>query len=310
MKRSVKILLAVLALVLVAGGVGLGFALGRGNGSNIAQEEALNIALDQAGLSKSDVDDIDIELERRRGGNARYEVDFEYLGTDYDCFIDAATGQVLAFSGPAANTAGGFQSFGQPQASAEAPAEQPNQAPVQTHHPDEHHDAAAPTDAPAADQTAPEGSISREEALKIALADVGLEESQVYDLSIEQDRKKGTAVYEVDFDTEDTAFDYTIDAATGAITRMDSSPKQLLGQDAAAAAQQSEELIGRESALAAALADAGLAENDVYDIGIELDRRLRSVCYEVDFETASTEYEYDIDAVTGEVLNSRSEPNR
>ena len=85
MKRSVKILLAVLALVLVAGGVGLGFALGRGNGSNIAQEEALNIALDQAGLSKSDVDDIDIELERRRGGNARYEVDFEYLGTDYDC---------------------------------------------------------------------------------------------------------------------------------------------------------------------------------------------------------------------------------
>ncbi len=307
MKRSVKILLAVLALVLVAGGVGLGFALGRGNGSNIAREEALNIALDQAGLSKSDVNDIDIELERRRGGNARYEVDFEYLGTDYDCFIDAATGQVLAFSGPAANTAGGFQSFGQPQS--QAPANAPAEAPVNAPAPAQ---APAAPDTPAAPETstAPEGSISREEALKIALADVGLEESQVYDLSIEQDRKKGTAVYEVDFDTEDTEFDYTIDAATGAITRMDSSPKQLLGQDAAAAAQQSEELIGRESALAAALADAGLAENDVYDIGIELDRRLRSVCYEVDFETASTEYEYDIDAVTGEVLNSRTEPNR
>lgn len=299
MKRSVKILLAVLVLVLVAGGVGLGFVLGRGNGSNIAREEALNIALAQAGLSKSDVDDIDIELERRRGGNARYEVDFEYLGTDYDCFIDAATGQVLAFSGPAANAAGGFQSFGQPQsqAPAEAPAPAPAEAP------------AAPETAPASDApAAPEGSISREEAVKIALADVGLEESQVYDLSIELDRKKGTAVYEVDFDTEDTEFDYTIDAATGAITRMDSSPKHQLGDPAAVA--QPEDVIGREAALAAALSDAGLAESDVYDIGIELDRRLRSVCYEVDFETASTEYEYDIDAVTGEVLNSRTEPNR
>lgn len=295
MKRSVKILLVVLVLVLVAGGVGLGFALGRGNGSNIAQEEALNIALAQAGLSKSDVDDIDIELERRRGGNPRYEVDFEYLGTDYDCFIDAVTGQVLAFSGPAANAAGSFQSFGQPQS--QAPAEAPANAP-------------APAEAPAAPDApaAPEGAISREDALKIALADVGLEESQVYSIDIEQDQKKGTAVYEVDFETEDTDFDYTIDAATGAITRMDSSPKQHLG-DAAANAQPSGELIGREAALAAALKDAGLAESDVYDIGIELDRRLRSVCYEVDFETASTEYEYDIDAATGEILNSRTEPN-
>ena len=95
MKKSVKILLVVLAVVLVAGGVLLGFLLGRGNGNTISREEALTIALDQAGVSKSDVDDIDIELERRQNGNPRYEVDFETASTEYEYDIDAVTGEIL-----------------------------------------------------------------------------------------------------------------------------------------------------------------------------------------------------------------------
>ena len=208
----------------------LGFLLGRGSGSTIGREEALAIALEQAGLSKSDVNDIDIELERRKNGSPRYEVDFEYLGADYDCFIDAVTGQVLAFSGEGRILGGGFQAFA-PGQNAPAPAGAP---------------AEAPTEAPAAEQPvqAPGGDAPQ-------------------------------------------------------------PPSEAPAPETATA-----DMITREEALAAALADAGLAETDVYDIGIELERRISSAYYEVDFETASTEYEYDVDAFTGEILRNHTEPNR
>lgn len=298
MKKSVKILLIVLVVLAVAGGGLLGFLLGRG-GSNIGREEALTIALEQAGLSKSDVHDIDIDLERRRGGNARYEVDFEYLGTDYDCFIDAVTGQVLAVSGPmAAAVQSGAAPVQTPALAPQTPANAPAPAEGQ-----------APADAPA--PAAGGASLTREEALAIALADVDLAESDVFDIDVELDRQKGVQVYEVDFETADMDFDYTIDAATGEITRMTSSGKRGLGQETASQPQSKTaqgDYIGQEAALAAALKHAGVQESEVYDVGIELDWRISSVYYEVDFETLSTEYEYDIDAITGGVLNSRSEP--
>lgn len=231
MKKSVKILLAVLAVVLVAGGVLLGFFLGRGSNGMISQEDALTIALNQAGVNKSDVDDIDIELERRRTGNPRYEVDFEIFGRDYDCFIDAVTGQVLTFFCEG-NGVGDIQSLpvGQSSAAAtvsptETPAasEQPAQVPVQTHHPDEHHDAAGI--APATETATPE-IITREDALAAALADAGLAETEIYDVDVDLDLRRNSSYYEVDFETQSTEYEYDIDAFTGEILRSRNEPNR------------------------------------------------------------------------------------
>ena len=63
-------------------------------------------------------------------------------------------------------------------------------------------------------------------------------------------------------------------------------------------------MIGKDAALQAALEDAGLTSEEVRDVDIELDRTLTSRRYEVNFEAGRTEYEYRINAYTGEILSA------
>ena len=63
--------------------------------------------------------------------------------------------------------------------------------------------------------------------------------------------------------------------------------------------------IGKDAALQAALADAGLTRDQVVDVDIELERERGSSWYEVDFEYGHAEYEYKINAYSGEILFSR-----
>lgn len=63
--------------------------------------------------------------------------------------------------------------------------------------------------------------------------------------------------------------------------------------------------IGEEAALKIALDDAGLKQNQVRDIDVELEWDLSSEYYEVDFEQGLYEYEYRIEAFSGEILSAR-----
>jgi len=65
--------------------------------------------------------------------------------------------------------------------------------------------------------------------------------------------------------------------------------------------------IGNEEAKRIALAHAGVNEADVYDLDAELDFDDAVVHYDVDFKAGGMEYDYDIDAVTGEILYFNSE---
>ena len=65
--------------------------------------------------------------------------------------------------------------------------------------------------------------------------------------------------------------------------------------------------IAKSEALQIALTDAGLTKDQVVDVDIELERNVRSAWYEIDFESGRTEYEYRIDAYSGEILSGRSD---
>ena len=54
----------------------------------------------------------------------------------------------------------------------------------------------------------------------------------------------------------------------------------------------------------AALSHAGLEESQVSDIDVDLDRDNGKLIYEVDFNSGNTEYDYDINAETGEVISA------
>lgn len=54
----------------------------------------------------------------------------------------------------------------------------------------------------------------------------------------------------------------------------------------------------------AALKHAGVEESQISDVDIDLDRDNGRLIYEVDFNAGNTEYDYDIDAQTGEVISA------
>lgn len=61
--------------------------------------------------------------------------------------------------------------------------------------------------------------------------------------------------------------------------------------------------IGKEAALSIALKDAGLTEDQITDLDIDYEKTPSSAWYEIDFDYQNAEYEYDIDAFSGEILS-------
>ena len=61
--------------------------------------------------------------------------------------------------------------------------------------------------------------------------------------------------------------------------------------------------IGAEAAL-----NAGTTVNMIYSDDVEFEKTRHSAWYEVEFDTHQNEYDYIIDAVTGEILNSSIKP--
>ena len=72
----------------------------------------------------------------------------------------------------------------------------------------------------------------------------------------------------------------------------------------------SSKYIGSKDAVRIALEDAGLGYTDIRDVDAEFEKTPYDAWYEVDFETHGMEYEYSIDAETGEILSSYSKPDR
>ena len=62
--------------------------------------------------------------------------------------------------------------------------------------------------------------------------------------------------------------------------------------------------ITAKDAVDAALKHAGLTDSQVRDVDVDLDRDNGKLIYEVDFNSGNTEYDYDINAETGEVISA------
>ena len=63
----------------------------------------------------------------------------------------------------------------------------------------------------------------------------------------------------------------------------------------------------KKCAIAIALKHAGLERANVRDLKCEVDREDGIKIFEVEFESGSHDYEYDIDAKTGKILKSKKE---
>lgn len=69
----------------------------------------------------------------------------------------------------------------------------------------------------------------------------------------------------------------------------------------------SEAKISKEKAKEIALKHANVKENDISDFEIELDNENGILTYDISFDHNGKEYDYDVDATTGEISKSKNE---
>ena len=149
-----------------------------------------------------------------------------------------------------------------------------------------------------------DGAVETIDAAKAAaLADAGLAESDVTFTKEKLDWDDGIAVYDIEFLTADTEYDYEIDAATGAV--LDKSAELLRPNESQG--QTMDAGIGVESAKEIAAAHAGLSKEEAFFTKAELELEHGRSEYEIEFYHDRIEYEYTIDAATGAILEYKSE---
>ena len=139
------------------------------------------------------------------------------------------------------------------------------------------------------------GFIGLDAAKAIALENAGVAESAATFSATELDRQSGSGVYTIDFTANGQSYAYDIDALTGSIL---SGAPETAGASAGTAitAQQAQEI---------ALNHTGLTADQVTLLRCALDREDGRRVYEVEFYNTSnyTEYDYEIDASSGDILS-------
>lgn len=93
---------------------------------------------------------------------------------------------------------------------------------------------------------------------------------------------------------------------TGAVS--DAAPQQSDDQPASSAKQESTApvmtgYLPRGDAIQIALDHAGVAQADIYDLSCKLEEENGVMNYQVEFEHGQYEYEYEIDAKSGKILD-------
>ncbi len=145
--------------------------------------------------------------------------------------------------------------------------------------------------------TPSDGKLTGEEAAKAAaLAHAGLKAADVTFVKCKLDWEDGVQVYDVEFFTQDgREYDYEINAATGAVVSVDYDAENYVPTGT------SGENIGAEKARSIALAKVPGAES-THVRKLELDYDDGRLVYEVEIFYNGMEYEGEIDAYSGEIV--------
>lgn len=143
--------------------------------------------------------------------------------------------------------------------------------------------------------------ITEEEAKSIVFQDAGIEEAQVTGVRVHQEYEDGREKYEVDFYADNREYDYDIDCGTGEILSKDSEIERDFGQgETSQGTQEVSGTITREEALKIVLERVEGATGQ--DVRMELEKDDGCWRYEGDIYYNQREYEFELNAETGEVL--------
>lgn len=142
-----------------------------------------------------------------------------------------------------------------------------------------------------------------DELKNIVLADAGLSGESVTYTKTKQDYDDGVLEYEIDFTYNSTKYEYEIAVSTGKIiSKKTEALKYNTTTTTTSSSSNSSSTITAEEAKAIALADAGISESSVSYIKAKLDKDNGIYIYEVEFTYNRVEYDYEINASTGTII--------
>ena len=141
--------------------------------------------------------------------------------------------------------------------------------------------------------------IGVEAAKSAAFAHAGLDTSQVTMGEVDFDYEDGCMVYELEFYADGAEYEYDIDASTGAVVKSSREGGWSGGGGTGSGGTVDR---GEAAAQSAALAHAGVSQEQAESLRVKRDFDHGRVEYEVEFWVGATEYEYKIDGSTGAVL--------
>lgn len=243
----------------------------------IGTAAAKKAALDHAAVAEADIFDFEIDMDLEKGLMV-YEIEFETTTFEYEYDINAATGEVVWHEKEANQKKN----------------DQPVIAPDTT-----------PSVPPSVTPSDPV-LIDREAARTAAVSHAGVAADSVTAFECKLDRDHGREIYEIEFLSGDYEYDYDIDAVTGAVIKHEKEPrddpKAAAGTEIAAPT-----LLSKEDVKAAVLIHAGVTADELSDYDCELDRDNNTYIYEIDFQCGAYEYEYEINAATGDILRFHRE---
>lgn len=274
MKKGFKTVVAtLLAVVLLVGGAS--FAKERiAEKNSIGKENAIKFALADAGFEKDEVVMLRTDFEKENGEYI-FEVDFKKDGVEYEYDILASNGAVVKREIDKDD-----QVIGQKeQETKKETVEETKKETVK-------------------EIQAETQGVSLEQAKEIALKDAGVSASDAVFTKAKEDNDDGVKVYDIEFNVADKEYDYEVRISDGAIVKKDvDNEDSNYGQET----QAEENYIGVEEAKKIALEHAGLSSAKFSKAKLESDDG--RMIYELEFHQGNKEYEYDIDAKTGKILD-------
>ena len=274
----------------------------------IGTAEAKNVALENAGLTASQVKFTDVELDDKNGTHY-YQVEFTADGKEYEYDIDALTGAIIESKLPAGaqaqqNTASNNNTAGNttPDTNTAGSSNTDNNTSNNTT-PDTNIAGSSNTNNNTSNNTSSgtgtaSAALTADQAKNKALAHAGLKANQVTFVKSKLDWDDGRQVYDVEFYTSDyKEHDYEIDASTGEVVSYDfdaegyAPPATGNGQSGTITADQA-----KEKALSQV---PGATVSDIWEFETDYDDgRLQ---YEGKIYYNGMEYEFEIDGYSGAI---------
>lgn len=274
----------------------------------IGEEKAKSIALSQKKILESSLLSLEVQLDYE-DGHMIYEVEFKTADGEYEYEIDATSGVVLKedidLKKPSKNNENGGNNNNQ------------NGNNNQNNNSNQTNNSNQSNNNNGNQGNGNNGNnsdyIGKGKAKSIVLDHAKLTHSDVTFTKVKLDKEDGTSVYDIEFYSGNKEYEYEIDAITGKILEYDSeveskSPSKNSSKDkekeqtnnSSSSAKNTD--IGTSKAKSIALAHAKLKENQVKKFSIESEQDDGRKVYNIEFTYSNIEYEYEIDASTGKII--------